>query len=858
MNYGKKGTDRRSKEFSRSSYGKKRIAVLIAKIVMILFLLATAAVVCIGIFFVKGVINEAPEIDIMDATPSGYMSTVLDSEGEVTAELVSSGANRIYAKLDEIPADLQHAFVAIEDARFYEHHGIDVKGILRAGVKGLTSGNFSEGASTLTQQLLKNNVFDDWTSESGMQRVVRKIQEQYLALELEKQVSKDWIMENYLNTINLGQNTLGVQAASQRYFGKDVSDLNLSECAVLAAITQNPSRYNPITNPEENQKRREKVLKSMLDQGYIGQEEYDEALRDDVYSRIETNNQKELESGGNITTYFVDALTEQIIDDLQTELGYTESQAYKELYSGGLTIYSTQDSKIQKICDKEANDDSNYAGKAEVSFSYALTIELDNGETKNYSEQTLRTYFQKKTGNKDYSINYSSEEKAKAAISEYREAVLKENGGTVLGENITFNRQPQAALTVMDQSTGYVKALVGGRGAKTGSQTLNRATDTIRQPGSTFKIISTYAPALDTGKYTLATSILDEPYTYENGKQVQNVDHRYRGYVTVREAIADSINVIAVKTLTDITPQTGYEYVKNFGITTLTEDDVNQPMALGGVGGVKNIEMTGAFGTIANQGVYTEPILYTKILDHDGNVLLEREPETHTVLKESTAYLLTSAMEDVIKSGTGVAANFSGMSIAGKTGTTNESRSSWFAGYSPYYTCVIWGGNDDNSPLSSTRFTRVIWKNIMQQIHQGKTDPGFQAPEDIVKEKVCDVSGQLPVKGICKNTHTEYFAKGTEPDQQCQLHVEATICTESGLLAGDYCPDRCKKTEVFIKEPEEGLSEELKEKENVLPDKVCDVHTKPSDKGILSGLLSGLRGHEDGEAQKEEEEIEED
>ena len=170
------------------------------------------------------------------------------------------------------------------------------------------------------------------------------------------------------------------------------------------------------------------------------------------------------------------------------------------------------------------------------------------------------------------------------------------------------------------------------------------------------------------------------------------MDHRYRGYVTVREAIADSINVIAVKTLTDITPQTGYEYVKNFGITTLTEDDVNQPMALGGVGGVKNIEMTGAFGTIANQGVYTEPILYTKILDHDGNVLLEREPETHTVLKESTAYLLTSAMEDVIKSGTGVAANFSGMSIAGKTGTTNESRSSWFAGYSPYYTCVIWGG----------------------------------------------------------------------------------------------------------------------------------------------------------------------
>ena len=245
MNYGKKDTDRRSKEFSRASYGKKRIAVLIAKIAMILFLLAVAAVVCVGLFFVKGVIDAAPDIDIKDAVPSGYMSTVLDSEGEVTAELVSSGANRIYATIDEIPLDLQHAFVAIEDARFYEHHGIDVKGILRAGVKGLTSGSFSEGASTLTQQLLKNNVFDNWTNESGMQRVVRKIQEQYLAMELEKQVSKEWIMENYLNAINLGQNTLGVAVASERYFGKDVSELTLSECAVLAAITQNPSRKNP-------------------------------------------------------------------------------------------------------------------------------------------------------------------------------------------------------------------------------------------------------------------------------------------------------------------------------------------------------------------------------------------------------------------------------------------------------------------------------------------------------------------------------------------------------------------------------------------------------------------------------------
>ena len=282
MNYGKKGVERREQDFNGRSAWKKRAAVLSLKIVLILFLLVMAAAVCGGLYFVKSVIAAAPDIDAIDAAPSGYMSTVLDTDGNVTAELVASGSNRVYVTLDEIPKDLQHAFVAIEDARFYEHHGIDVKGILRAGVKGLTTGNFSEGASTLTQQLLKNNVFDGWTEEGKVERVRRKIQEQYLALELEKKVNKKWIMENYLNTINLGQNTLGVQAASRRYFGKDVSELTLSECAVLAAITQNPSKYNPISNPKQNAQRREKVLNHMLDQGYISQEAYEGALADPV------------------------------------------------------------------------------------------------------------------------------------------------------------------------------------------------------------------------------------------------------------------------------------------------------------------------------------------------------------------------------------------------------------------------------------------------------------------------------------------------------------------------------------------------------------------------------------------------
>ena len=264
-----------------------------------------------------------------------------------------------------------------EDERFYDHNGIDLRGIVRAGIKGVTTGHFSEGASTITQQLLKNNVFDGWTTENSSQRVKRKLQEQYLALQLEKKVSKDWIMENYLNTINLGQNTLGVQAASRRYFGKDVSELNLSECAVIAGITQNPSKYNPISHPEDNAVRREKVLTNMRDQGYIDDVQYEAAMQDNVYDRIQETNTKWQSSDSNATSYFVDALTEEIIDDLQKELDYSEAQAYKALYSGGLTIYSTQDPQIQEICDTQVNDDNNY--NIERKFLFLCTVRTTAG-----------------------------------------------------------------------------------------------------------------------------------------------------------------------------------------------------------------------------------------------------------------------------------------------------------------------------------------------------------------------------------------------------------------------------------------------------------------------------------------------
>lgn len=806
MNYGKKGASRKDKQItSTGTLIRKKFTVIFCKALLICFL----AVIVIGGFagygVLKGIIDSAPDIDDIDPTPTGYLSTVLDDQGNEIATLVASGSNRVYVTLDEIPLDMQHAFVAIEDERFYEHNGIDIKGIIRAGFTGITSGHFSQGASTITQQLLKNNVFEGWTNESGFEKVERKIQEQYLAVQLSKVKSKEWVLENYLNTINLGQNTLGVQAASRRYFGKDVSELTLSESAVIAGITKNPSAYNPVSYPEENAKRRKLVLKNMKEQGYITEEEYEEALADDVYSRIQQVNVEYAETNPN--SYFVDALIDQVVQDLVEKKGYTDTQAYKAIYNGGLTIESTQNMAMQQICDEEVNNPDNYAGDVEYSFSYRLTVNKADGSTENYSEQTMLSYYQ--SANPNYSINFSSQEEAQAAIDAYKAEIMEE-GDTIPGggESVIFTLQPQAAMTIIDQSTGEVKAIVGGRGEKTGSRTLNRATNTPRQPGSTFKVLAAYAPALDTAGMTLATVQDDAPYTYTNGTSLRNYDDKYRGFTTLRYAITQSINVVTVKTLTDISPQVGYDYLENFGFTTLDQKDIVQSLALGGItNGVTNLELTAAYATIANGGTYTKPRFYTRILDHDGNVLIDNTPETHTVLKETTAWLLTDAMKDVVSSGTGGRAAFSGMAIAGKTGTTTKNRDSLFAGFTPYYTCVTWTGYDDNSPQNAsgqTSVSRDLWRKVMQRIHEGLEYKDFTQPDGIVTATVCKKSGKLAVEGLCdcdprgSMVETEYFAAGTEPTEVCDHHISATICTASNMLANEFCPAENRQTNVYI------------------------------------------------------------
>ncbi len=806
MNYSKRGIKARQKAVHATStrLGKKLLVSVLN--LSLLFILSVGVIgISMGFGIFKGVIDTAPSIENIKVTPTGFSTFVYDLEGNQTAKLVSQNSNRIPVTHDMIPQDLADAFVAIEDERFYEHNGIDIKGIIRAAYIGVSQKfHFTEGASTITQQLLKNNVFTDWTSETGFaDKLKRKIQEQYLAIELSKSMSKEDVLLNYMNSINLGQNTLGVQAASLRYFDKPVNELNLSECAVIASITQNPSRLNPISHPEDNAKRRKKVLDNMLDQEYISRTEYDEAMADDVYSRIQIANEGSEDS--TVNTYFVDSLTTDVMDDLLAA-GYNETQAFTLLYSGGLKIYSTQDPNIQAICDEIFSNEENYPADTRWQLSYALTIKKSSGDYENHSTEMLQSYF--KEQNPSFNLIFNSHEDAYAQIEEYKLAVL-ESGDEVFDENVTLTPQPQVSLTIEDQHTGYILAMVGGRGPKEASRTLNRATDAKRQPGSTFKTVAVYAPAFDSAGLTLATVINDAPFNYADGRPVNNWwGSSYRGLNSLRQGIIDSMNILAVKTLTIITPQLGFDYVKNFGFTTVVDrkevtvngetqifSDIQQSLALGGLTvGVTNEELNAAYAAIANGGTYIKPKLYTKVVDHDGNVILDNtQPESRQVITETPAWLLTNAMMDVVIQGTGASCNFGNMAIAGKTGTTSAYNDVWFAGYTPYYTATTWTGYDNNTKLrkgEERSLAKKLWRAVMSRIHEDLPSASFPMPSSgIVQATVCARSGKLPIAGLCDGTlRTEYFAEGTVPTESCDVHYRGLLCQYNGLPACEGCP----------------------------------------------------------------------
>ena len=635
-----------------SRQARRHHLIFLLKIALAMFLILCFAGFAIGIGFVRGAIDAAPSLDILDVQPQGYASQIYDADGNLMQTLVMEGSNREEVSFDQLPDDLVNAFIAIEDSRFYEHNGIDLKGILRAAYVGITSGRFSEGASTITQQLIKNNVLQGGYETSMADKLRRKIQEQFLAVKLEDQLgSKETILEYYLNTINLGGNCLGVQTAAHRYFGKNVWELTLSECTVLAATTSNPSRYNPLTHPKENAVRRKIVLEKMYEQNFITYDQKNDALDDDVYSRIQTVDNAT--SGSTVFSYFTDAVYNQVCDDLQSKLGYSASQSYKLLYSGGLQIYSTMDPSIQAIVDEEINNADNYISSTgsrllEYSLNYALTVCHADGSESTYTENDLISYFQSEKKQATFANIYASKEDIYRSVREFKASLLI-SGDSVTNETITPILEPQESVVVMNQSNGQVAAISGGRGEKEGSLTLNRALHCHRQPGSASMIISTFAPAIDSCGATLASTYYDAPYSSGNQQVLNWWGNPYLGYNNIRQAITYSMNVIGARCLTSlVSDSTAYDYLELFGL-----DDANVFESSASLSSasqsytVTNEMLTAAFASIANDGIYQKPTYYTKVLDRQGNILLESVPSQTRIIKSSSAALLTNAMEDV-------------------------------------------------------------------------------------------------------------------------------------------------------------------------------------------------------------------
>ena len=768
MNFSHKGIQNRKHQLeSAATHRLHKLQLIGIRLTLIglIFVGLFAGSFLIGMY--TSILSSTPDVNSIQIVPKGYTTTIVDSEGNPIQSLVGKDANREYVTLDKIPENLQNAFIAIEDERFRKHNGVDTQGVLRALTIGIKNkGDFTQGASTITQQLLKNQVFEGGEENTLFEKIKRKLQEQFLALQTEKKYSKNQILEYYLNTINLGQNTLGVQAASKRYFNKNV--------------------------------------------------------RDPVYDRIQKVN-KQTFSSSSITSYFTDALIEQVIQDLKAKCGYTETQAYNALYSRGLTIYSTQDKSMQKTVDSMMNNKKYYPANSRYELTYQLIVTHKDGTQITYSFSDMKKWF-KSRRKKVISGLYKKKSTARKQIKQFRAAMLTKND-TVQSETIDLVIEPQSSFVVIDQHTGAVKALVGGRGDKNASRTLNRATDSVRQPGSTFKILSTYLPALDTAGMTLATVQDDALYYYPGTKRkVKNwYGNSYRGLTSLREAMAQSMNVIAVKTLNDVSPKIGYDYLLNLGFTTLVDNytsqdgktymDISLPLALGGLTkGVTNLELTNGFATIANQGLYHPAFFYTKIVDHDGNVLLDNTMNTDTrqVMKESTAWLLTSAMEDVILKGTGSRLKFKKINMpqAGKTGTSTGNRDLWFVGYTPYLTAGIWGGYDSGQKQTSLTYQKDLWRDTMEKLNQNYTKVSFKKPDSITTAVICTKCGKLAINGICDKAvggsciKKEYFDKESVPKEKCDCHVRCKICKASGHLAGDGCPSSQIYTAVYLQKNE--------------------------------------------------------
>lgn len=795
---------------------------------------------------IRGILDSAPDISSINMKPTGYTTNIYDADNHITASLNHEDHEREEVSFSEIPTDLIQAFTITQDPNFLYHHGNDAKQSLRRIIYGFFYNTASSSFGTITQQLIRNNVFNGGFKKSLGERIEQSIQEGYLAARLEERLDKKSILELYLNSINLGSNTVGVQSAALHYFNKNVSELTLSECAVLAATAFNSSLYNPVKQQQKNAEERKKVLDELLTAQAISTEQYQEALADPVYDRLQNSSYSTTASSEPILSYYNEEVINSVLFDLQNELGYNETQAYNLVHYGGLSIYTPMDASIQSIVDEEINSLKNYP-EGKFSLNYTLVVSHPDGTTNTYTELDVKTFYQSVQHISDFHNIFSNEDFMNRLIQSFRESVVHEHD-TILSETINTIPQPQASMSIINQRNGYVLALSGGRGKRSDNLSINRATDSMRQPGSAFSVLSSFAPALDLCGLTLASTYYDHPLHTSNQSFTNWQETPSMGYATIRQGISFSLNTIAAQCMSEaVTPAVSYDYLSQFGFSSLTAEDKSLSLSIGSLkNGVTNLEMTAAYAAIANEGTYTKPIFYTTVVDRNGKIILEKEHNSYPVLKDTTATLLTDAMEDSISgedywkeygiTHTGAECKVKGMDIAGADGVSPSTGDHWFIGYSPYVTCGIWSGYDDPNPTEqSTSYYKQIWQTVMKRIHQGLSNPGFLHSGNLESAFICSKSGLLAIKGTCNHptsnsiVYTEYFEKGTAPTQYCNRHTKVNICTDSNMQAGKFCPINQMEEHVYlIIDPKHASGLPTEDSNYALPDNllksICTLH----------------------------------
>ena len=677
-----------------------------------------------------------------------YQTLFLDSE------------NRIWANLDQIPKNLQEAVVAIEDKRFYKHHGVDWYGTARAILSTLFGGNV-QGGSTITQQLVKNVTGDNQNT------VKRKVTEIYRALDLEKRYEKDEILEAYLNEVYFGHSCYGVVTAAMTYFDKDVSELTLAECASLVAITNNPSLYDPIEagwSRENNRERQLLVLRAMLEQEKISQEEYDAAKAEDIlFANGYTISGKYVGRDSGKTADNTDGDTAADTGDGSEQLPSDETENKPRKSSQSYFTDAVIDDVAAALVEKYGLTDVTDPQTGEVTTAFEQGVNMVYGKgykiytTQNPNYQAIAEEICSDTANLPYTTNYTN------------------------GYGETETEQLQVGMTVVDPYTGYVVAMVGGAGIKEVARGWNWATS-ARQCGSAIKPISVYAPALDDGTINGASAIDDYPVMVLNGTAYpKNANGRYMGLTPLHTAIARSTNTCAVRVVQEYGTGRSYDFMTNrLGFTTLTYQDSQQVgnMGLGGLDrGVTTEEMAAAFGAFANEGVYTAPRTYTRVEDPDGNVILENEAESSVAMKDTTAALMNSLLQEVVSAGTGYEGRISGMHVAGKTGTTNNDQDRYFVGYTPYYSCAVWVGYAHNQRIvASGNPAASMWQKVMSRVHEGLEDKDFFSCSGLTYVSVCADSGLLATEDCaldCRGSrvYSALVAADNAPSASCNLHT---------------------------------------------------------------------------------------